>query len=112
MVWLNDQHFNSNLPRDGVMRFGGAMCTCNKCSLERKLSEFKHDRNEALLSMNHSKIIDYMKKYNIPIPRPEVFWLAIHKAITANTELPIDFRRLSKAYLTENKSESLDDGDL
>lgn len=112
MIWLNDQHFNSNFSSDGVMRFGGSMCTCEKCKKEREFENFKQDRNEALLSLNHNKIIIYMQKYNIEIPRPEIFWLAIHKSITANTSLPIEFRRASKSYLIDRNSESMDDGDL
>ena len=112
MVWLNDQHMNSNFPKDGVLRFGGSMCTCEDCRKEREFEQFKHDRNKALLSLNHNEIIIYMQKYNIPIPRPEVFWLAVHKSITANTELPIEFRKASKHYLVERNSESMDDGDI
>lgn len=103
MVWLNDSHHNISTPPG---TFGGAMCTCNEChqnrlkeKMDKDLKEFKKDRNEALLSLDHNKIISYMTKYDIEIPRPEVFWLAIHKSITANTELPIDFRRVSKNYL-------------
>ncbi len=109
MVWINDSHINSSTPKG---TFGGAMCTCLTCTRERELNQFKNDRNEALLSLDHNKIIDYMKKYNIEIPRPEVFWVAIHKSITANTQLPLEFRRMSKHYLKEGGFESLDDGDL
>jgi hypothetical protein len=120
MVWLNDQHFNSKFPNDGVMRFGGAMCTCKDCQQERlkekmndyTLEQFKKDRNDAMLSKDKQTIVTFMKQYDIPIPRDDIFWITVHKTITAIPTLPIDFRRLSKAYLREAGFSSMDDGDL
>lgn len=77
------------------------------------IEEFKADRNEALLSLDKNKILAFGLKHNVKFSsNNEVFWLSIHKAITGCRELPIDFRRLSKAYLREAGSESLDDGEL
>lgn len=43
---------------------------------------FLKERNKAILSLDKSKIIEYMKKYNIKIPDNEVvFWAGVHKAI-------------------------------
>lgn len=43
---------------------------------------FIKERNEALLSLNKNKIIKYMNKYNIKIPKDEkIFWCGVHKAI-------------------------------
>lgn len=84
------------------------------------LEQFKADRNEALLSLDETKIRAYCKKYNVmlglsmPVEARniDVFWMAIHKAITGCLDLPIEFRRKSKAWLEERGSKSLDDGDL
>ena len=70
------------------------------------------DRNEAMLSKDKQTIIAFMNKYDIPVPRDEVFWITVHKTITAITSLPRDFRVLSKAYLREAGFSSMDDGDL
>jgi hypothetical protein len=78
-----------------------------------QLEAFKVERNRALLSLDEETIRAYCWKYNgSEMPQGEVFWGAVHKAITGNTELPIEFRRKSKAWLTERGLHSLDDGDL
>ena len=69
-------------------------------------------RNEAMLSLDKDKIISFMKSFDLPIPRDEVFWPMVHKTITGIKTLPIDFRRLSKAYLRESGMSSMDDGEL
>ena len=117
MVWLNDQHHNVSTPKG---TFGGAMCTCRDCQQKRlkeqmndyRLEQFKQDRNEAMLSKDKQTIIAFMNKYDIPVPRDEVFWITIHKTITGITSLPRDFRVLSKSYLREAGFSSMDDGDL
>lgn len=40
------------------------------------MNDFIKERNEALLSLDKNKIIAYMNKYNIIIPKDEkIFWL-------------------------------------
>lgn len=79
------------------------------------LEEFKKDRNEALLSMDETKIRAFLAKYSgdLPPPKdPEVFWAAVHKAITGCKELPMEHRSKSKKWLTEHNYHSWDDGDV
>lgn len=76
------------------------------------LEKFKEDRNAALLSKDRDSIITFMKKYDIPVPKDEIFWITVHKTITGINTLPIYFRRLSKEFLKEAGFSSMDDGDL
>ncbi len=77
------------------------------------IKEFKKDRDEALLSLNKDTLDLFFKKYGIKMSsEPEVYWRAVHKAITSCLSLDIEFRRKSKQWLNEHNSESWDDGDL
>lgn len=78
------------------------------------LADFKRERNEALLSLDEQKLRAFHRKWNeSELPdNPLVFWGAMHKAITGCLDLPIEFRRKSKAWLDERGFKSLDDGDL
>lgn len=77
------------------------------------LQEFLRDRDEALLSLDEGKLRAYMRKYGeTPPSNPVVFWMAVHKAITACMSLPIEFRRASAMWLAVRGSKSMDDGDL
>jgi hypothetical protein len=77
------------------------------------LEEFKRERNAALLSLDENRIRAYASKYGIVIPNdPDLFWASVHKAITADMELPLVNRQASKDWLTARKLHSLDDGDL
>ena len=79
------------------------------------IEQFNRDSAEAFQSLDETKIRAFFAKYNpnATLPaEPLVFWAAVHKAITSRTELPIEFRRKSKAYLTEHGFKSWDDGDL
>jgi transcriptional regulatory protein LevR len=54
------------------------------------VSGFVKERDEAMLSLNKEKIMNYMRKYNVQMPKNElVFWAGIHKSIlciTTSTE--------------------------
>lgn len=78
------------------------------------LEQFKADRNEALLSLDEHKIRAMYKKWNgfDLNANPEVFWISVHKAITAALDLPDEFRQKSKTWLKERGWTSMDDGDL
>lgn len=81
---------------------------------EATKEEFIAERNEALLSLDEEKIRAMVLKWNgekMP-DNKQVFWAAVHKAITAASGLPIEFRRKSKEYLISIGSMSEDDGDL
>lgn len=84
----------------------------NKEKESGRVKQFLADRKEALLSLNADVIKAYMGKYGISIPPPYVFWFAVHKARTADLQLPIESRRESKKWLIEHGSQSLDDGEL
>jgi len=77
------------------------------------IQEFLKDRDEALLSLDEVKLRAYMKKYGeTPPANPAVFWMGVHKAITACQSLPIEFRRKSALWLTLRGSQPMDDGEL
>lgn len=82
--------------------------------LTRELTEFNRERDEAFLSMDEQRIRAMFRKWNeTEMPsHPVLFWGAVHKAVTGSINLPIEFRRKSKAWLTEHGLRSLDDGDL
>lgn len=60
------------------------------------------DRNEALLSLDETKIKDYCKKYKISIPESEeVFWAGVHKAICnmfLEYDTPVTSAQFNKSY--------------
>lgn len=78
------------------------------------LEQFIAERNEALLSLDEAKIRAMYKKWSDDetLPQGQTFWIAVHKAITGASRLPIEFRRQSKAWLKECGFHSMDDGDL
>lgn len=79
----------------------------------REINTYKQERNEALLSLDESKIRAMVKKWNgTEMPQGEVFWGAVHKAITGVGSLPVEFRKKSKAWLEGRGLKSLNDGDL
>lgn len=82
-------------------------------SLEEKITEFRNDRDSALLTMDEQKIREFGKRYNIQMSeKPLVFWATVHKSITAVQNLPLELRQKSKDWLTENGFQSMDPGDL
>lgn len=78
------------------------------------IQQFNKERNEAFLSLDEQKIRDFQRKWNhAEMPKDmDVFWGAIHKAITGVKTLPLDFRKASKKYLSDRNLYSLDDGEL
>lgn len=51
MVWLNTQHINRPIPphKEGETVFGGAMCTCGACTIEREQRKTMEDVIEEVL---------------------------------------------------------------
>lgn len=79
-----------------------------------KLTDFLRERNEALVSLDETRIRSFFRKWNkqeMPSDM-KVFCGAIHKAITGATDLPRELRLQSKAWLDERGLQSFDDGDL
>lgn len=83
-------------------------------SHKQQIRQFLKERKEALLSMDRTKILAYARKWGVKnMPQDEeTFWIAIHKARTSATDLPIEERRKSKTWLSKRGYYSLDDGDL
>jgi hypothetical protein len=79
-----------------------------------EIENYVAERDEALLSLDEAKIRAMFLKFNGRDieAKGDVFWGAMHKAITGATSLPIEFRKASKAYLTERGLHSFDDGEL
>ncbi|HEY1171000.1 MAG TPA: hypothetical protein VGH19_06475 [Verrucomicrobiae bacterium] len=75
---------------------------------------FRLEMNEALLSLDEERIRGVVRKWNgVEMPKHQTaFWGAVHKGITANTTLPLDFRKQSKEWLTLKGFQSWDDGEL
>lgn len=83
-------------------------------SLEEEIAEFNKERNEVFLSFDEHRIREFCKKWNnFDMPSDmEVFWGAVHKAITGNAQLPLGVRKQSKVWLDQRGLKSLDDDDL
>jgi hypothetical protein len=65
-----------------------------------ELQQFVEDRNEALLSLDETKIREFGKKYEIPMSdKPIVFWASIHKARMEVTSFSERVREKSRRWL-------------
>jgi len=80
-------------------------------SRDKGLVEFVADRREALLSMNLDKINAYMRKHGsaFTLPDNDIGWMAVHKARTAATDLPMDERKKSAEWLESRGYQSWGD---
>lgn len=55
------------------------------------IQEFLRDRRECLLSCDKSKVLAYMRKYDVPMPPSDyVLWWGIEKALYQVTDIPAD----------------------
>ena len=71
---------------------------------EITIEEFLKDRDEALLSLDRTKIEAFMDKYGENMPENEtVFWAGIHKARIEISYFPDDVKELSKKWLREHR---------
>ena len=67
------------------------------------MQAFVKERDEALLSLDKNKILEYCKKYSVPIPDDEeVFWAGIHKARIHTNSIPLDAKLDSCMWLGEH----------
>ena len=81
---------------------------------DAEMEQFVKDRREALLSFNEQTVRGYFLKYE-GTPGPidaRVLWTAVHKAITACTDLPMEARSKSKKWLVNRGYSPADDGDV
>ena len=70
-----------------------------KCNIKN----FVKERNEALFSLDKEKLLNYCKKYDIPIPENElVFWAGVHKARLGVTSLCDEKKQESIEWLNEH----------
>ena len=86
------------------------------------LSELKRMvklRDEALLSLDRDQILRYYKRYSsreeyawMANVESDVFWGAVHKARSANINLPIEARLESKRWLEAKGWQSWNEGEL
>jgi hypothetical protein len=81
---------------------------------EVDIDAFIEERNEMLISGDLDRAEAFFAKHapNRPVPTRDVLEVSIHKSRTAITNLPLEVRKASKAWLTEHGYHSLDDGDL
>jgi hypothetical protein len=65
---------------------------------------FVRDRDEALLSLDKEKILDYMKKYgaSYKFSSDFVFWVSVHKAILQLNSATNEQKDKSFSWLLEN----------
>ena len=67
------------------------------------ISEFVKERNEALLSLDKDKIIGFLKKHNMEIPRNKlVFWVGVHKSIVYIKTSTEEQKQRSRDWLIAN----------
>ena len=77
------------------------------------MDDFKKDRIEAMMSLDPAKVRAFGKKYDAELPGDDgTLLISIHKARTAMTDIPMEARRVSKAWLRERGYEAWDDGDV
>lgn len=65
--------------------------------------EYVKDRDEAFLSLDETKIRDFMQKYGIPEPEDdEVLWIGVHKIITVIRSATDEQVERSKKWLQDH----------
>lgn len=81
-----------------------------KCNLGKVLTQYKKERNEALFSLDETKIKHFAAKWRVPMPSyPQAFWGGIYKAVLAIPECPSDVREKAKTGLKKlGMSEEID----
>lgn len=64
------------------------------------MEKFLRERDTALFSLDKNKIIAYMIKYGVSMPKnEEVFWIGVHKSIVNITTAPPEVVERSKKWL-------------
>lgn len=67
------------------------------------IDEQLKERDEAMLSLDKEKILEYCKKYDAPIPDDKiVFWSGVHYHILGINKATKEQRQNSKQWLTEH----------
>jgi len=82
--------------------------------VEAEIKAFVAERDALFIEGDLEKMKAFHRKYNpnISLPSDDVFENGFHKARTAAKSLPMEVRKVSKAWLLERGFTSWDDGDL
>ncbi len=65
--------------------------------------QFVKDRDSAMRSLDETKILEYCRKYGVPIPANEtLFWCGIHKARIQLNSITEDEKQISRQWLNEH----------
>lgn len=73
-----------------------------KCYFDQILTQYKKERNEALFSLNETKIKLFAAKWKIRMPSSfQGFWGGIYKALLLIPECPPDIQEKAKTGLKE-----------
>jgi hypothetical protein len=83
---------------------------------EADMKQFLADRSAAFLSMDKPTILAYAILDGVGALQKcadsDIFWISVHMARTAATDLPMAERVKSKQWLNERGYRSMDDGDV
>ena len=67
------------------------------------IKKFVKDRDEAIKSLDANKILNFNRKYNIPLPDSQLdFWGGVHKARLQIKDLSEEEKQNSINWLVEN----------
>ena len=70
---------------------------------KRELKETVRERNEAFMSLDREKILAYMSKNEMPVPKAEkMFWVSVHMARLGIKTMPEEEKEKSRQWLKEN----------
>lgn len=70
---------------------------------EGDFGDFIAERDEALLSMDPRKILNFFRRYHVQAPATSLdFWVGVHKSREATVTLPEEARQESRAWLARN----------
>lgn len=76
-----------------------------KDQIKQQMKQFIKDRDEAILSLDKDKIMEYLRKYNMEGSKPEeeiIFWAGTHKAVLGIRSATDEQKEYSRKWLREN----------
>ena len=67
------------------------------------IQQFLKERDEAMFSLDKSKILAYCQKYQVPLPKSELaFWAGVHKCIYSVRTATPEQKENSKQWLLQH----------
>lgn len=67
------------------------------------IQQFIKERDEAMFSLDKSKILAYCQKYQVPLPKSELaFWAGVHKCIYSVRTATPEQKENSKQWLLQH----------